>query len=897
MRVVVGTRLAHYEVSDLLGAGGMGEVYRATDKKLKREVALKILPEVFAGDPSLLARFEREAQVLALLNHPNIASIYGLESSANTHFLVLELIQGPTLADRIAQGPIPLSETLRIASQIAAALETAHEKGVIHRDLKPSNVKLTMDGTVKVLDFGLAKTLSVSNDPLNSATATIDNTKAGVVMGTPSYMSPEQAQGQPVDKRTDVWSFGVVLYEMLSGRKAFEGKSVSHTLVQLLEQDPDWSRLSPLPADLRGLLKRCLEKDPARRLRDIGDVRILLEPAMEQQDGAAVKNLLPAKTGRIFAWGAAGLGAAGLCGMFFLWNRTEKPVPAVTTRLEILQPKDAKYTSFMSVSPDGRRLAFVAVGANGHTRLWVRSLESGEARALDGTDDANGSPFWSTDSRTIAFSTEPGYKLKRVTAAGGPPQTICDLTNRVRGGFWTSDDRIVYGEDRPNSGLHQVNATKGVSTTLTRSDSGSDVWPDLLPDGRHFLFTHSASPEAAANGIFLGSLDAKPGETFPRLLPDASQARFVPSPAGLGGFVLFVRNPTSGLVGTLMAQGFDTGKFQLVGDAVPIAEQVAGIAFTASDNGVLVYHTGPPFQPNSGGPGYMGQLTWFDRKGNVVGTEGKPEGFVLGNRISPGLPGVCLGHGPGNLDIYVGELGQNGRSSRLTSDTGLDTAPVWSPDSSEIIFSSARVAGHGLYRRSANSGGADQLLYLPPASDGDAYPADWSHDGRFLFFTTIAPGRPQGDIWVLSLAGDRKAVPLIHTEFSERGGSITRDSQWIAYTSNDKGRDDAYVRRFDPATMSSVGDQFLVSKDGGTIPLWRENQKELFYLAPDGTMMSVEVSTVSGFHARDPQALFKAPPGAFYDVTPDGQKFLIPVPQSLTTTYNVVLNWMSDLKH
>jgi serine/threonine protein kinase len=897
MSVAAGTRLAHYDVSGLLGSGGMGEVYRATDTRLKRDVALKILPPSMAGDPSHLSRFEREARVLASLNHRNIAAIYGLEESGGIRFLVLELVQGPTLAERIDRGPIPVGEALRIATQIAEALEAAHEKGVIHRDLKPSNVKLVADGTVKVLDFGLAKALHGDLSDQHDSPTITSPSAPGIVMGTPAYMSPEQAQGRALDKRTDVWSFGAVLYEMLAGHRAFQGKTTSHILVQLQEADPDWSKLPSLPSGVPELLKRCLEKDASKRLRDIGDVRILLEAALAKPDQVPVTSRPSAGGKRLVTRGVAALIAAGLAGAVYMQYPRAKPVPTEAVRFDIVQPDGAKATSQLSVSPNGRTLAFIATGANGRTQLWVRSLDSLEARPLPGTEDANGLPFWSPDSRTIIFGTEPGYQMKKIEAAGGPPQTLFNLSNRLAGGFSASDGKLVFGTRDPNAwGLFQIDASGGTPMPLTKPASGGDFAPFLLPDGKHYLYQHGASPEVSANGIFWSSLDSKPGEQPVRILPDSSRAVYVPAANGDEGYLLFVRSASNSALGTLMAQRFDTKNLKLSGEPVAVADQVAGgqftAAFTASSNGVLVYHTGPPFIPGNGGPGYSGKLTWFDHSGNVLSTVGNREDFALGLKLSPDGTRVASAHGPGNADIWVFDFAR-GVSARLTSDPLIDSSAVWSPDGTEIVFEAERSGG--MYRRSANPGGAEQLLFKPPSTDGTAYPSSWSSDGRFLLFATIIRGI--GDIWVLPMTGERKPVPIVKTQFSERGGLFSPDGRWFAYTSNDNGKDDAYVRPFDPVTLSSEGGQILISKDGGSSPHWRGDGKELFYTSPAGTMMSVDVDTASGFHAGVPKTLFRVPPGTvWFDVTRDGQRFLIPVPESLNASYTVVLNWMSGLK-
>ena len=472
-----GTRLEHYEILAPLGAGGMGEVYRAFDGKLKRDVALKLLPDRFARDPARLLRFEREAVVLANLNHPNIAAIYGLENSNGTRFLVLELVEGSTLAERINSGPIPVSEAIAIAIQIAEGLEAAHEKGVVHRDLKPANIKLTAGGKVKVLDFGLAKALSEPDfpaDPSNSPTITMQETAGGVVMGTASYMSPEQAEGKPVDKRADVWSFGVVLFEMLTGQRLFDGKSTSHIIVRVMEQEPDWSKLPPLPAGVQDLLERCLQKDPAQRLRDIGDVRIQLQAAITKPVQARARAASETSTRRWLWPVAASIVVLSVLAFFVL--RREPPAAREVTRFEIPQPENTNASNFLALSPDGRRLAFIA-STGGESRLWVRSLETLEARPLAGTEGIGGLPFWSADGRYLTFSAQ--RKLKKIEATGGPAQSLTDVANVATSGFWTSDGRIVYGD--AGRGLFEIASSGGPSKPF-RAVSNAAL-PTSLPNG------------------------------------------------------------------------------------------------------------------------------------------------------------------------------------------------------------------------------------------------------------------------------------------------------------------------------------------------------------------------------------------------------------------------------
>jgi serine/threonine protein kinase/Tol biopolymer transport system component len=930
MALTDGTRLEHYEIVGPLGAGGMGEVYRAVDTKLRREVALKILPPKFAADPSRLARFEREAHLLAQLNHPNIAAIYGLENADGIRFLVLELVEGQTLSERLKSGPMDVSEALGIAGQIAEAFEAAHDKGVVHRDLKPANVKITPQGKVKVLDFGLAKALGdpeptgSSSDPDGQTTVTLQETKAGVVLGTAAYMSPEQAEGKPTDKRSDVWSFGVVLYEMLSGKRCFEGKTTSHVLVHILEQDPDWDKLpATVPDGVRSLIERCLTKNPAQRLRDIGDLRIQLQAAKSARPPSSVvpASVAPAsrpEDARLqsrWRWMAAAAAALALVvGAFVYVYVRPKPAPPEAVRFEITQPGNANLTAALSVSPDGRKLAFAATGADNVSRLWVRSLENLESRPLQGTDNVIGIPFWSPDSRYIVFQITG--KLQKIEAAGGPPLPLCDVPGLLIGGFWTSDNKIVFAA--AGRGLLQVPASGGQTSPLTNLDASrgeiTHEFPSLLPDGRHFVYERYSS-QPGNGGIYLSAVDARPDERGgKRLLADTSGPVFAPSPDSALGYVLFARGSNgSSQDFTLMAQPFDNRKLELAGDAVPVAEHVSSI-FSASATGVLVYGTGTLNLPQGGSNTVRGQLTWFDRQGRVVSTVGEPGAWQTLS-LSPDNTKLAFSrNAQGNTDVWVYEFAR-GVTTRLTSDPAQDTSPVWNADGSRIAFYSRRNPS-GIYQRASNGAGEEELL-LKEEPNPILFPSagGWSRDGRFmLLYSVEASGQigPETDLWVLPLGGtasspgDRKAVPLLRTEFAERGARFSPDNRWFSYTSNKSGKDEAYVRAFDPAFVPGSGNptpggEFIVSKDGGASPHWRGDGKEIFYLAPDGGVMSVDVTTSPEFKAAVPKLLFKGPPRVvFWDVSNDGKRFLLPVAGGTVSgtpaPYKVVLNWTSTLK-
>ncbi len=892
MTLAAGSKLGPYEILAPLGAGGMGEVYRAKDTKLDREVAIKVLPAALAEDSERLARFEREAKVLASLNHPNIAQIYGIEDRA----IVMELVAGETL-----HGPLPLETALNYAKQIGDALEAAHDKGIIHRDLKPANIMITPAGVVKVLDFGLAAVTQASDpsNPANSPTLTISPTRAGMILGTAGYMSPEQARGKAVDKRADIWAFGVVLYETLTGKRLFEGETVSDTLAAVLKTDPD---LSQVPAKVRRLLTKCLEKDPKKRLRDIGDAWELLE------EPGATAPLAPNGASRSrfswVAWVAAGIFAVIVAVLAFFHFREQTAV-AELTRFQIPMPANETLRSAVApqeVSPDGRKLAFIAADADGQQHLWIRSLDSLDARILPGIELGSGPLpfFWSYDSRFIAFRS-PDNRLKKVDVSGGPAQTICDVRGDVGSGSWNRDGVIVYGD--VGGGVMRVSAAGGTPIPLTAPDPArkeiGHVGPKLLPDGRHFLyFRYSTTP--GNSGIYVGAIDAKPSEqsSQPLFANHATPAYYVPSGSSgtsgnsSSGHLLFYRE------GTVLAQAFNPNKLELSGDPVPVAEQVGnfqGVAgfFSASANGVLI------FVGASGGAGNA-QLTWFDRQGKKLGTVGEPGVFgtlALSRDGKQAAASDSLAAGQGNLRLF--DLTQSGAATRFTFDTSADMYPVFSPDGSRIVFTSLRDGSANLYQKLTN-GAKDEELLL---KSGEAkYSASWSSDGRYLLYTEVSP-KTKLDIWILAMEGSQKAPMLFQgTEFNETDAQLSPDGHWIAYASDESGRYEVYVREF---SLGSDGKpeataKHQISSGGGLGPHWRDDGKELIYASLDlRTTLSAEVATNPAFHDSPEKALFQLPTSvASAGVTADGKRFLValPVGQSGPQQFTVVLNWQAGLK-
>ncbi len=914
MTLALGTRLGAYEVMSLLGSGGMGEVYRARDTKLGRDVAIKILPASFAHDTERLARFELEARVLASLNHPNIGAIYGLEQAIDLQALVLELVEGETLAERlraaravrltpdartdgaraVAAGArrtpvgLPLSETLTIARQIADALDAAHEKSIVHRDLKPANIKITQAGVVKVLDFGLAKasTSEVSDSDLtHSPTIPVRPTGEGMLLGTVPYMSPEQARGKPVDKRADIWAFGCVLYELLTGSCAFGGDTTSHTIVAILEHEPDWSALpaATLP-NIRRLVQRCLEKDPKRRLHDIADARLEIEDALT---GAAASPAPVPVVGqrRIREWVAwsllvlAGLALAALTIPTTSYFRRAAPQPVVT-RLDVVIPPTNDPFSF-ALSPNGRQLAFVAT-VEGGPRLWLRPLDQVTAQPLAGTEGAS-YPFWAPDSRAIGFFADG--KLKRVDLAGGTPQVLADAP-AGRGGTWNRDGIVVFAPS-PNGGLMRVMATGGTLATRLVAGQGAPRWPQFLPDGRRVLFVLVAG-QLQARGVYVVSTDG--GEPA-RVLTAETAAAYAPP-----GYLLWVSQ------GVLVAQRFDAARATVAGEPIPVAQAVGAddgtyrSGFSVSETGVLAHRTGAAARR---------QLVWVERTGKVLGTIGAPDENVPASpELSPNGQSVAMFRQvQGNPDVWLIDIAR-GVASRFTFDAGDERWPVWSPDGSRVAFGFTRKDVRDLFEKPASRAAEEQPLLV---TTQDKAPLDWSRDGRVLLFSTQDP-KTGSDLWALPLAGERKPFPVVQTSFEDMQGQFSPDGRWLAYASNESGRYEIYVQPF-PVS----GGKWQVSTAGGTQPRWQRAGHELFYVAPDNRLMAVPIRLASNARAPDagtPVVLFPTrlasgagitPAGfdsrAQYAVALDGRFLLnVDATDAVTSPITVVLNWTAGLK-
>jgi serine/threonine protein kinase/Tol biopolymer transport system component len=872
------SQIAHYQITSKLGEGGMGAVYRAVDTKLHRDVAIKVLPPAFAADSARMARFEREAQVLASLNHPNIAAIYGIEQGA----IVMELIDGAGLA-----GPLPIDTVIDYARQIAAGLEAAHEKGIVHRDLKPANIKVTRGGQIKILDFGLAKASEAaphSGNPSISPTLSVGMTEAGVILGTAAYMSPEQARGKPVDQRSDIWAFGVVLYELVTGRRLFEGEDLGDTLAAVVKADPD---LTEVPEPVRGVLQRCLQKDPNKRLRHISSVELLLErpeappqPVVQKARTAALSGL------------AALLFVAAVAGWLLYLRRPEAAKPEVI-RLEIPIPPDISLVASdnlatnpsTKVSPDGRMVAFAARGGgDARARIWIRQLDSLVLRPLAGTEGASGHPIWLPGSRMLAFASDG--KLRKIDVTGGPPQLICDfgggIGGGIGGGFVTPENKIVFG--RSTVGIEECPADGGEVKSVTALEPGAHdlyhAFPTLLPDGRHFLFVREGETRA---GIYVGSLDAKPEEqTRKRLLADRSATLYVPGANSREGTLLFVRQYT------LMAQTLDPARLELKGEAVAVAQNLSDeINVSASDDGKLVYVAARHDQ---------WQFAWFDPQGKFLGNVGTPQSAINVGRISP--DGTRLAFPRENsderADIFVLDLAR-GSETRLTSGQADNRAAVWSPDGKQIAFNSNREGKWDLYVRAADGSGSDRLLL----KNGDRkFPLAWSPDGKFLLFIVQTPQATE--MWTLDLTGSKAALYLPNSRL-RADARFSPDGHFVAYSTADSGLPELYVSPFNPGSSAAhAAPSVKVSLQGGSSPAWSADGKQLLYLTTGGPgnvkVWAAEVTLKPAFAASVPRLLGEVPAGGV-TFAPDAKRLLVRQPVgSQKPSIVVVLNWQAALR-
>jgi serine/threonine-protein kinase len=885
------TRLGPFEILAPLGMGGMGEVYRARDSKLGREVALKVLPQALAIDPERMARFQREAQVLASLNHPNIASIYGFEESGSVRALVMELVEGPTLADRIERGPIAVDDALPIAKQIAEALEAAHERGIIHRDLKPANIKIKPDSTAKVLDFGLAKAIEgdpTSTDIQNSPTLSGLATQAGIILGTAAYMSPEQAKGKSVDRRTDNWAFGVVLFEMLSGKRAFEGETVTDTLAAVVRGEPDWTRLpAATPPRIRGLLRRCLQKDPKQRLQAIGEARIAIEGTLNRQEGDdATLATGESSWRRVLLWAIAGTTVivAGIA-LTAWWRESRPATDQPLVEFVLSTPPNEQLaladSPAVAISPDGTYIAYV-VGRGTPSQIYVRALNQLDAKPVAGTERGI-NPFFSPDAHWMAFYSEG--KLKKVPSTGGIAETLCDATGNTRGGSWGPDGNL-YISPGTTGGLFRVPATGGTPQPFTSPDAAKGErthrWPQALPDGKNVLFTVGSinSPEFYDDS----EIDAASVATGRRkvLLKGAAMARYVPT-----GHLVYARG------GELFAVPFDLGRMEVTGQAVRVLQNVSGDTasgayhLSVSGQGTLIYVEGAP----AGGQ-YM--LAWEDEKG-AIDPLPVPLRFYRDPALSPDGKRIAVGIIEGKTqDIWIYNIPDN-TMSRLTFEAQ-NQRPIWTPDGKRVIFSSSigDVELKRLFWKPADGSGAAEIIIEGSTSISWAI----SPDGKTLAFSQRTESTQTSGLWSISLDGDRKPMELFKTSGEDRAPAFSPDDRYITYTTIDGSIEAVYVQSYPPA-----GGRWQVSSGHGLEPQWSRDGKKLFYR--DGAnLMVVPVETKPTFKAGTPRAfltnLFHAP-GGFQDyvVSPDGRRVLVVRPSEKTTSSDrmvVIVNWFDELR-
>jgi eukaryotic-like serine/threonine-protein kinase len=899
---MISQTLSHYRILERIGQGGMGEVYRAEDTNLSRQVAIKVLPDEFAHDAERLARFQREAQVLASLSHPNITTLYGLEESDGKRFIVMELVEGHTLAQRLLKGPMPVEEALEVCRQIAEGLEYAHEHGIIHRDLKPANIKLRPDGAVKILDFGLARALlpdAAAADVSHSPTITAAATRAGVILGTAAYMSPEQARGKTLDQRTDIWALGCVLYEMLTGRQAFQGDTISDTLAAVLRAEPAWGALPPgAGARVQDLLRRCLAKDPKQRLHAVADARLEIQAITSEPAGPAVASRAdlarrPMAWRPLIAAGVVGsvLAALIIAGLLLLgvWPRESRD-RAQALRLSVIHTEGSE-VGVPAISPDGRRIAYRARRADGMPMLWVRDLESFEARPLPGTDDGF-SPFWSPDSRHLGFFA--GGFLKRVPADGGPVQVVVPVSwQGPVSGTWAPDDTIVFSQQdmqlfRVSAASHASTAKAAPATTRQGKD-WSHYWPSFLPDGRRFLFTAklwTSSGEASVQGICIGSLDSP--DKIQRLLPDLSSAFYTPP-----GYIVFARD------GTLCAVSFDlkserlTGEPKHLGAAVAIDGLFYLIGASASGNGTLAVRP-PPACGLSYFPegGCASELRLVDRTGKVMNTTAggrygacaaAPDGRrVAVQEIDPRA---------GTSDVWLADM-QTGARTPLTMTRGYAGAPVWSPDGTRLAYA-YQPPGQvdDVYVKDLRNGQVTAVIESPAEFE---HPVAWSHDGKCLLVWVGGYTHFKG-LGVWSFAS-RTLKPFVNSDPEERGAVFSPDDRHVAFSSIESGRREVYVTTFPERRQT-----WPLTTEGGRVLSWSNDGREILVATLSGHIAAYPVSTEGGFTSGQPTILIRDLGSAarLSSASPDHSRILIHVSPDATKDkgeIRLLFNWAEALK-
>jgi len=867
MSLTPGTRLGPYEIASALGAGGMGEVYRARDTRLERTVAIKVLPAHLASDPERRQRFEREARAISSLNHPHICTIHDIGSQDGVDFIVLEYLEGETLEARLRKGPLPMAEALRCAVQVAAGLDGAHRRGVVHRDLKPGNIMLTASGA-KLLDFGLAKVGPAVS--AGAATETAPLTAAGAVFGTFQYMAPEQLEGKEADARTDIFAFGAVLYEMLAGRRAFEASSPASLIAAILDREPPALSVSQplLPPLLDRVVRKCLAKDPDARWQSARDLRDELlwtteTPAASAVPASAAKG---SRRREVAAWGIAAAAVIAAAVLAVLWQPGRAPA---ARRIELsLLPVDGTSVRFVSLSPDGERLVVAASDRSDRRRLYVRPLATGTAQPLAGTEGAE-TPFWSPDGRFIGFFA--GGKLWKVEATGGTPQTICAAAGDPAGATWNAEGVILFGASQ--GPIRRVSAAGGEPQAVTRIESqgvARHCWPWFLPDNKHFFYFESVSTGQAKNAIYAGTLDSR--ETVRLVDADANMAF-------ASGHLLFVRERE------LLAQPFDTATMRLSGDAVRVAQRTefwppaAYATFSVSSTGVLCYDGQPRRR----------QLVWYDAAGRKLGDVSTPAEYVPDFRMSPDGRQVAARRldDRGRSQVWIIDL-QRGTGSPL----GAGGFPLWSPDGRRIVHMWNPEGPEDFYVRSASGEGKDEPVYRSEVLHKHGH--DWSRDGRFLLYET------NDALWALPMEQQpRKPMKVLDGEVIQ--AQFSPDGKWIAYAAADSGRWEVYLRPF-----PGPGGRTQVSTRGGYQPRWRGDGREIFFLDDEGALEAAEVK-LSPSHAEPgaPKVLFRpllaqrvrSAALREYDVTSDGQRFLVLVPaaESMQFPLTVVLDWTAGL--
>jgi serine/threonine protein kinase/Tol biopolymer transport system component len=892
-QLLPGKRIGAYKILALLGRGGMGVVYRARDERLRRDVAIKVLPYSFANDADRLRRFEQEAHATSALNHPNILTVHDIGTQDGAPFIVAELLEGEELRAQLKSGAMSVHKALEYAQQISTGLSAAHEKGIVHRDLKPENLFVTKDGRVKILDFGLAKLRPPQTDVVGSDAPTQKQlTRPGVVMGTAGYISPEQVRGEEVDTRADIFAFGVILYEMLSGQRPFRGASAIEVMNAILKEEPPelgetTAKISP---QLERIVRRCLEKRPERRFQTAYDLGFALE-ALSASSGTRLEapSVSPSPLfGQAWlAWAVAAVLLLLTLGLTWA-HFTRQPAPDARVMKSSILPPEKSSFDHIAVSPDGRHLAFTAA-TGGKVQLWVRALDSSEARVLAGTRGA-ALPFWSPDSRFIGFFADG--RVKKIEFTGGPIQPLCQVGGTPYGGTWSRAGVILFARTG-GSGVLQVSATGGEITQVTNPDRPrqeiSHRYPTFLPDGRHFLYGIQ-SGQKETRGVYLGSLD---GRVKRRLLDDITVSKYVaavPSDTAAGeGWLVFGRD------GALLARPFDARRLEFTGEPFSLSDKLASdlviidyFTFSVSDNGVLVFDARVNRRRR--------QYLWMERRGQLIKMLDVDAG-IYQHRLSPDEKRFIadrLDSQASTFDLWLYDV-SGSNPQRFTFEPAIDFFPVWSPDGKRIVWASTREVIPNLYQKAASGAGEETPLLK---SDYNKLPTDWSLDGRFIIYREVNP-KTKYDLWVLPMTESGDAFPVARTEANETAGALSPDGRWLAYASDLSGRYEVYVQSF-----PGGGGKRQVSTGGGNNPRWRRDGRELFYYAGDGKLMTVPVSSSESFEMGAPVSLFEFRDGTLggtttpYAVTADGQRFLInavvePEPKAPLT---VVVNWAAGMK-